>query len=210
MLLHQKDIQDLDRIYRLNLINGITGAKPVNLIGTRSEDGQDNLAIFSSVVHLGSNPAQLGMVTRPQTPDIKDTFANIRETGVYTINQVAHHFIKKAHYTSAKFEKEISEFDAVNLTRERIADFPAPFVAASPVKIGMQHIQNIDLPNGCILIIGEVVLLEVPDPAVDEKGYINMEEFSGVALSGLNRYYSLRHQADFPFVRVEDFPDFKE
>ena len=51
------DIKNLDKVYRLNLINSITGIKPANLIATRSKNGVDNVAIFSSVVHLGSNPA---------------------------------------------------------------------------------------------------------------------------------------------------------
>ena len=80
MLLTKNDIQKLDRKYRLNLINSITGIKPANLVGSRSADGFDNVAIFSSLVHLGSNPAQLGLVMRPQTNARKDTYSNIQET----------------------------------------------------------------------------------------------------------------------------------
>ena len=56
MLLQNKDIMNLNRTYRINLINSITGAKPANLVGTRSADNVDNVAIFSSVVHIGSHP----------------------------------------------------------------------------------------------------------------------------------------------------------
>ena len=55
----------MDKISRLNLINSITGVKPSNLIGTKSKDGFSNLAIFSSVVHLGSKPPLIGFITRP-------------------------------------------------------------------------------------------------------------------------------------------------
>ena len=57
MYFSKKDIINASRIHRLNLINSITGIKPANLIGTISKDGHTNLAIFSSVIHLGSNPA---------------------------------------------------------------------------------------------------------------------------------------------------------
>ena len=63
----------LDRKYRLNLINSITGIKPANLVGSRSADGFDNVAIFSSLVHLGSNPAQLGLVMRFLKPMLEKT-----------------------------------------------------------------------------------------------------------------------------------------
>ena len=71
------DIKNLDKVYRLNLINSITGIKPANLIATRSKDGVDNVAIFSSVVHLGSNPAMIGFVMRPQSNINSDTYQNI-------------------------------------------------------------------------------------------------------------------------------------
>jgi len=52
----RKEIEDLAKIYRLNLINSVTGYKSAHLVGTCSEMGNENLAVFSSVVHLGSNP----------------------------------------------------------------------------------------------------------------------------------------------------------
>lgn len=208
MHLNKEDLKNLDRIYRLNLINSITGIKPANLIGTRSKEGEDNLAIFSSVVHLGSNPAQIGMVMRPQTDHIKDTFSNISETGVYTINHVSQSFIKKAHYTSAKLKKDQSEFDFMKLEREFIQDFFAPFVSESRVKIGMRHLQNIDLPNGCIFIIGEIELIQLPEASLNESGQLNLEYYEAVGISGLNTYYSLNNIDNFPYARVDEIPDF--
>ena len=55
MKLYRDDIINLDRFYRINLINSITGIKPANLVGTKNNISE-NLAIFSSLVHNGSNP----------------------------------------------------------------------------------------------------------------------------------------------------------
>ena len=52
MIIRNKEIKKLEKVYRLNLINSITGIKPANLIGTRSNKGIDNVAIFSSIVHF--------------------------------------------------------------------------------------------------------------------------------------------------------------
>lgn len=210
MLLKENDIKTLDRKFRLNLINSLTGVKPANLIGTTSKDKKDNLAIFSSLVHLGSDPAQIGMVTRPQTDQLKDTYANILETGYYSINHVSESFIKKAHYTSAKLEKEDSEFDVMNLEREFIGDFIAPFVAESKVKIGMKYLESMDLPNGCIFIIGEIVLIELSDDDINEKGQLDHASYDGVGIGGLNSYYSLRKLETFPYVRNNEIPNFNE
>ena len=91
---------------RVNLINSISGYKPANLIGTISAAKKTNLAIFSSVVHLGTNPPLFGFITRPTTEVPRHTYENLKEIGVYTINHVHESFIEKAHYTSAKFDRQ--------------------------------------------------------------------------------------------------------
>ena len=62
MHLTLEDIRQLEKRHRANLINSITGVKSANLIGTRNKEGNTNLSIVSSVVHLGSNPALIGYI----------------------------------------------------------------------------------------------------------------------------------------------------
>ena len=112
------EINKLDKVKRLKLINSITGVKSANLIGTKSNDGITNLAIFSSVVHLGSKPPLLGFITRTSQKVKRNTLENIISTKKYTINQIQKEFIKKAHYTSAKFSENESEFKMCNLNEE--------------------------------------------------------------------------------------------
>lgn len=209
MQLQKEEIEKLERKFRLNLINSISGIKPANLIGTKSVTDKENVAIFSSVVHLGSNPAQLGFIMRPQTEIPRDTYPNIVETGFYTINHVSQSFIKKAHFTSAKLEKGDSEFDRMKLEKEYLGGFHAPFVKDSPVKIGMKHMESIPLPNGCILVIGTVEMIILPDPVINELGQLNLEDYSGVGISGLNTYYGLNMLESFPYVREDEIPDFE-
>ena len=93
MHLSKQDILNTSRINRLNLVNSITGIKPANLIGTISKDGNSNLAIFSSIFHLGSNPALIGFISRPDKKSRRDTLNNILETKYYTINHIHQDFI---------------------------------------------------------------------------------------------------------------------
>jgi flavin reductase (DIM6/NTAB) family NADH-FMN oxidoreductase RutF len=210
MILKTEDLKNLDRIYRLNLINSISGIKPANLIATKSRSGQDNVAIFSSVVHLGSNPPQLGFVMRPQVEPFTDTYTNILETGFYTINHVTDAFVKKAHYTSAKLKADESEFDVMAIQKQYIEDFFAPFVRSSPVKIGMKHLESISLTNACIFIIGEIVLVDVLDTSVDKKGQLDLSAHKGVGISGLNTYHGLPKIETFPYVRENEIPTFDD
>lgn len=175
--------------FRASLVNSISGYKPANLIGTDDAASGENLAIMSSVVHLGAAPPLLGLVIRPDSVD-RHTLRNIRSNGCYTINHVARDFYKAAHQTAARYPDEVSEFDAVGLTPQRLANFAAPFVAEAPIKIGLELRQEIPLElNGTHFIIGEVVHLFVGDSLVSENGDLDLEKAGVVALSGLDRYY---------------------
>ena len=72
----KEKIDNLDKIYRLNLINSCTGYKSANLLGTIDSDGNTNVAVFSSITHLGSNPAMIGFVLRPRTVP-RNTYNNL-------------------------------------------------------------------------------------------------------------------------------------
>ena len=204
----KKDIDNLDRITRLKIINSVTGIKPANLIGSIDGDGKTNVAIFSSVVHLGSNSAILGFISRPRTEDVGHTYSNIMENGLYTINHIHPEFVKNAHYTSGKFDKDISEFDRCGLTEEYIGGFMAPFVKESNFKMGLRFREKIDIAiNGTVLIIGEIEELIIPKSAFTEDD-IDLQSSNTIGISGLNSYYSLTKLDRFPFVRLDEVPDF--
>ena len=204
----KKDIDNLDRITRLKIINSVTGINPANLIGSIDGDGKINVAIFSSVVHLGSNPAILGFISRPRTEDVGHTYSNIMENGLYTINHIHPEFVKNAHYTSGKFDKDISEFDRCGLTEEYIGGFRAPFVKESNFKMGLRFREKIDIAiNGTVLIIGEIEELIIPKSAFTEDD-IDLQSSNTIGISGLNSYYSLTKLERFPFVRLDEVPDF--
>lgn len=209
MKLHKAEIENLENKFRLNLINSLSGVKPANLIGTKSAEGKENVAIFSSVVHLGSHPAQIGFILRPQGNSPRDTWSNISATKVYTINSVGSDFTKKAHYTSAKLEKGVSEFNRMKLTPEYIDDFGAPFVAESKLKIGMRLLDNIALPNGCTMVVGEVQLLDFEEKFMNDLGQLDLELMGLAGIGGLNSYFSLKKEAVYPYVRTNEIPDFE-
>jgi flavin reductase (DIM6/NTAB) family NADH-FMN oxidoreductase RutF len=202
----REDIQSLSKVYRLNLINSISGYKPANLIGTVDKDGILNLAINSSVVHMGSNPALLGFIMRP-TSVPRHTLSNIRETGFYTINHVHLNFTEKAHYTSAKFPKEVSEFEEAGLTPEFLDNFKPPYVRESEIKIGLRLMEEIDIElNGTVLVIGQVEHIYLPDETVEDNGIVDLNLVEDVCISGLNTYHSVVKTAEYAYARPGEFP----
>ena len=201
----------MDRIQRIKFINSVSGIKPANLIGTISEDGQTNLAIFSSVFHLGSDPALLGFITRPIGEVPRHTLENLKNNQQYTINHVPSKFARNAHYTSAKLERDQSEFDICGFTPEFVTDFKAPFVKESALKMGMRFQQAIDIElNGTILVIGEIEHLILPNEAIDEENDVNLETIDSIGISGLNTYYDLKKIGRYPYARTNEIPDFNK
>jgi flavin reductase (DIM6/NTAB) family NADH-FMN oxidoreductase RutF len=210
MYLNKDSIQQLEKFNRINLMNSITGISPANLIGTISNDSIENLAIFSSIVHIGSNPPLMGFILRPTKNNRRDTYENIIETNKFTINHINSDMVERSHYTSVKFDKNESEFQKCRLTAEYLNNFQAPYVKESYAKVGLEleDIQSIK-SNGCRLIIGRVERLYVPDSAIYKNGNIQLDLSNSIGVGGLNTYYSLDKIAEYPYARVND-PFFKE
>ena len=205
MYLNKDSIQQLEKFNRINLMNSITGISPANLIGTISNDFIENLAIFSSIVHIGSNPPLMGFILRPTKKNRRDTYENIIETNKFTINHINSDMVERSHYTSVKFDKNESEFQKCRLTAEYLNNFQAPYVKESYAKVGLEleDIQSIK-SNGCRLIIGRVERLYVPDSAIYKNGNIQLDLSNSIGVGGLNTYYSLDKIAEYPYARVNN------
>lgn len=203
---YASDIQQMPRIPRLTLINSITGFKSGNLIGTVSADGTPNLAIFSSAVHIGSEPPLIGIVTRPVVPDGKTsrhTYENIKKTGFFTLNHIHSGMIAQAHQTSASYPDGVSEFEAVGLTPEYKGLGQTPYVLESRIKMGLEYVEEYFIQaNQTMLIIGRVVELFIPDECLDEQGNLDLNKAETVAVSGLDTYHQPEMLQRFGYARI--------
>ena len=204
MYLSASKIKKMSHVKRLNIINSVSGIKPGNLIGTKDQNNQTNLAIISSVVHLGSNPPYLGFILRPDQNVRRHTYENILENGLFTINHITSNLIEQAHYTSAKFDKNISEFNKCGFTEEYLKDFSTPFVKESNLKIGLIHEESVKIKStNTLMVIGRILHLIIPDTAFSEEGHIDLNIADSVGISGLNSYYALDKIGQFPYARAE-------
>ncbi|WP_445956937.1 flavin reductase family protein [Yeosuana sp.] len=184
----QKDIDEMHHVYKINLINSCSGYKSANLIGTKSSEGITNVAIFSSVTHIGSAPAILGFFLRPNTVT-RNTYDNIRETGYYSINHVHENILMEAHHTSAKYDKTISEFDKTLLEEDYKGNYLVPFVKDAPVQIAMKYIEEYPIKvNNTILVIGEIQDLYLADNLLEPDGFIDLSKANVASINGLDGY----------------------
>lgn len=197
----ESDIQNLNHIYKINLINSCSGYKSANLIGSVSKDGIENVAVFSSVTHIGSSPAMLGFFLRPTTV-IRNTYENLKATGVYTINHIHENIKEDAHHTSAKYDSNISEFEVTNLEAEYKTGFEAPFVKNAPIQLAMRFVEEYPIKaNNTILVIGKVIGLYVENELIEDDGFINLSKGKVAAINGLDGYVIPESNARYGYQR---------
>ncbi|WP_438973742.1 flavin reductase family protein [Polaribacter sp.] len=202
---NQEDIYNLNKIFRINLINSCSGFKSANLLGTISEEGVTNVAVFSSVTHLGSSPPTLGFILRPTTVP-RNTHKNIKDLGYFTINHIWEDVIEDAHHTSAKYPDEISEFEMTDLEPEFKGNFKAPFVKGAPVQMSMKFIEEIYVPsNDVMLIVSQIQELYIEDKLLEEDGLINLSKGNVATINGLDTYAIPKFKKQLTYQRPKEF-----
>lgn len=208
MIFTQQKIENWDQVFRLKMMNSITGYKGVHLIGTQNKDGVLNLGLFSSVFHISSNPALVGVMVRPNTVP-RHTLENIRLNKEFTINQVQAKFVKQAHYASAKWDKEESEFDRCNLNAQFVEGINAPFVLESDLKFACKLEEEIELTSyNSILLVGSINYGDVSDECINDDGQLDLEKINSVCVTGLNQYSFPKKLSYLPYARVQEAPNF--
>lgn len=182
------DIQKMEKLVRANFVNSITGYKSANLIGTISNDGVSNLAVFSSVTHLGSDPALLGFVTRPNIVP-RHTYANIKANKQFTVNHIHSEIIAHAHQTAARYDESVSEFEATGLNPQFNDSTKAPFVQEAFIKIACEYVNEYAIQeNGTLLMVGKIQDIYLPETSLEPDGWVNLSKTNGVTINGLDSY----------------------
>ena len=201
MIINSDDIKQLEQNYRRSFINSLAGFRQAVLVGTKSADGYTNLAIFNSLIHLGADPALFGLISRPGVVQ-RDTLQNIVDSKVYTLNYVQATAYKKAHQTSARYDKQISEFEKVGFSEVYHAGCYAPFVAEAVVKIAMKLEDMMDISvNNTVLIIGSIVQVEIDAAMVGEDGFVDLSAADTLISQGLDAYFTTNPIGRLPYAK---------
>jgi len=203
MIKHTKEeFSKFNKIPRLNLINSCTGYKSANLIATKSIDGISNVAVFSSVTHLGSDPALLGFILRPNTVP-RDTYINIKATEYFTVNAISESMIADAHQSSAAYDASISEFEITNLEEEYLDEIEVPFVKGSPVRLMCRYVNEYPITeNNTIHIIAAIEAIFYNAALEREDKWLQLDKVNVVAINGLDGYALPKHLNRFEYARV--------
>lgn len=201
MIFKKDDIEQFEQRYRTAFVNSLAGFRQAVLIGTKSVDGESNLAIFNSLIHLGANPALFGLINRPDSVE-RHTLKNIIDTKEYTLNYVGAVYYKKAHQTSARYAKGISEFDEVGFKEIYHPFCKAPFVEEAIVKIAMRLEDIIPIPlNDTVLIIGSIMQVEIDASMIGPDGFIELSDAEILISQGLDAYFVSKKLGRLPYAK---------
>lgn len=182
------DISQMEKLERLNIINSCTGYKSANLIATVSENGSSNVAVFSSITHLGSNPGILGFIVRPTTVP-RDTYSNIKAKGFFTVNHITSNMITDAHHTSANYDVGVSEFDKTSLEEEYKNGLEVPFVQGSPIQLYCKYMNEYYIKeNDTIHVIASIEHVYYNENMEHKDGWLQLDKGNVVAINGLDGY----------------------
>lgn len=200
--LSKETFSQFSKIPRLNLINSCMGYKSANLIATKSADGISNVAVFSSVTLLGSDPALLGFILRPNTVP-RDTYTNLKETGFFTVNAISENMISAAHQTSASYPATISEFEMTDLEEEYLDEIEIPFVKGSPVRLLCRYVNEYPIvENNTIHIIASIEAIYYDAILDREDKWLQLDKVNVVAINGLDGYALPHLLKRFEYARV--------
>jgi flavin reductase (DIM6/NTAB) family NADH-FMN oxidoreductase RutF len=194
-------IKALPKVPRLNLINSCMGFKSANLIGTISKEGNLNLAVFSSITHLGSDPALLGFILRPTTVP-RHTYSNIRAMDFFTVNAITEDIIAQAHQTSASYPGEINEFEVTGIDPLFRPEIAVPFVKESPVQLLCRYVNEYRISeNNTIHVIASIEAIFVDERLLGTDQWIQLDKGRVVAINGLDGYAKTELIKRFPYAR---------
>jgi flavin reductase (DIM6/NTAB) family NADH-FMN oxidoreductase RutF len=201
MILTRDDIAQFEQRYRTAFVNSLAGFRQAVLVGTKSRDNNSNLAIFNSLIHLGATPALLGLINRPDSVQ-RDTLQNIIETKEYTLNYVRSKEYEKAHQTSARYDKGISEFEKVGFEELFHPFCTAPFVKDAVVSIAMKLEEIIPIKiNGTVLIVGSIKQVVIASEMIEEDGFVALSKEDVLISQGLDAYFVSKPIGRLPYAK---------
>jgi len=168
------------------LLNSVVVPRPIAWVSTRSPEGVDNLAPHSFFTISSVVPP----VVQFTSVGHKDSLRNAQATGEFVVSLCTEDLIEHVNLTGTDYPADVSEFDAVGLTREPSHLVAPARVAESPVALECRVVGTKDFGGGSVVVFGEVVWAVVDEAVLrDDRPEITLmrpvarlgaDEWSGI------------------------------
>ena len=174
-----------------NPFNAVVTPRPIGWISTRDALGRDNLAPYSFFNAVAYVPPQVMFASTSGKPDrdgIKDSVANIRETGVFAVNIVEYAMRDAMNATSATLAAGDDEFAHGGIEKAECETISCGRVAKAPAVLECKLTSIVDLPGESNRVVfGEVTGVHLRDDCLVD-GRFDVSRFQPLARLGYRDY----------------------
>lgn len=182
--------------------------RPVGWISTVSKAGTVNLAPYSFFNAVSEKPAYVVF----GSAGVKDSLANIGETGEFVCSLATYELRDQMNMTSAHVPAHVDEFALGGLTAAKSTMVAPPRVKESPAAFECRHFQTIALPAatsdgtydastvGYYMVIGLVVGIHIDDRFIKD-GRVDTAAMRPIARLGYMDYAVVTPETTFTIDR---------
>ncbi|MGL5009871.1 MAG: flavin reductase family protein [Paracoccaceae bacterium] len=175
-----------------NPFKAIVAPRPIGWISTRSSLG-DNLAPYSFFNAVTDAPPQVMFAG-----GMKDSIANVQESGTFAVNIVEAAMFHTMSETSARLPRGTDEFAHAGVPKAECTTIDCPRVASAPATLECRLLQLITLKgDDNFMVIGEVTGIHLRDDCVIA-GRFDVTHFQPMARLGYMDYATVRDLITLP------------
>jgi flavin reductase (DIM6/NTAB) family NADH-FMN oxidoreductase RutF len=168
--------------------------RPIAWVSSIDGQGRVNLAPYSFFNGIAEVPPMVMFAPGGSKPDraVKDSRANIEETGEFVVNLVTYVLKDQMNLSSATFPAGLDELAKAGLTPGKSRVVRPPLVLESPVNLECRYLKTVELPSPDTaspnaMILGEVVGVHIADELI-ENGRVNIVKARVIARLGYSLY----------------------
>lgn len=174
-------------------LSGAIAPRPIALVSTVDENGEDNLSPFSFFNVFSANPpiAIFSPARRVRDNTVKHTYDNVKVKPECVINIVNYDIVQQMSLSSTEYPKGVNEFTKSGLTPVASEVVQSKRVMESPVQLECIVKDVITLGDGGgagNLVISEIVRIHINESVLNEQGYIDPIKIDQVARLGGDWY----------------------
>lgn len=154
---------------RYKILASTITPRPIAWVTSQSAAGVRNAAPYSFFNFFGPEPATivLGLMARPDGT-LKDSDANILETGEFVINLVREADAEAMNLTCIDAPPGVDEIAVAGLTIAESDKVAPPRIATAPASFECRLLHRLSMSPVQTLVIGEVVMAHIDDAFVQD------------------------------------------
>ena len=188
-------VEELTSRENARIIKTAVTPRPIAWISSLDDDGNENLAPFSSYNYVvNTKPVLMFTSPAPGSGSMKDTARNIVETEEFAVNVVTRENLETMDTTAAPLDPGESEFEYADVERASCRHISPPRVKDAVITMECTLHDTIEIYEK-LMILGDVVHYHIDDAAMRD-GKVDSREVATVGRLG-GPYYTIAEPSPF-------------